>query len=183
MSALRNEAAPTNFLEGSNVALVSRSLDTTDCPMRQRRRIVRKCASPAWVLALVVVAGCGPSEPARISVGGQVSYRGKPVDDGIVSFLPMVGTFGPTVSAPIREGGYRLTQEEGLYVGDYRVEIEAFRKTGRKVRDLVGPDRRLSEPPMIEERQMFLPPKFNLDSTLAISVTPESTIFDFPLED
>jgi hypothetical protein len=112
-----------------------------------------------------------------------VSYKGEAIEDGSISFLPTAGTFGPTIGAPITGGSYRLAPEDGLFLGGYRVEIEAFRKTGRQVRDLVGPDRRLAAPPPIEERRMFLPAKFNLDSTLAITVTPESSTFDFPLRD
>lgn len=150
-------------------------------------RYSRHRVEPVWFLigAVLLAVGCGESRPPTYPTSGQVSFNGVPVEDGTVTFLPIEGTPGSNVAAAIAQGAYATTAEAGLAVGSYRVEIDGFRKTGRTVRDLASPDRRLAEPPLIEERVMYLPPKFNTQSELSVEVSEAADVakLDFDLRD
>jgi hypothetical protein len=71
-------------------------------------------------LLLVVTAGCA-RRSARVS--GEVSYEGKPVGDGMISFLPADGK-GPSSGGPITDGTYTV---ENLTPGPKIVKIEAVK--------------------------------------------------------
>jgi hypothetical protein len=86
----------------------------------------------ARLFALVVVAmtplACGQSGPEMASVSGKVTYNGKPVPKGTISFVPVtqggrnaVGEIGP-------DGSYKLQTEQpgdGAQLGDYKVTVSA----------------------------------------------------------
>ncbi|MEQ8847285.1 hypothetical protein [Botrimarina sp.] len=127
------------------------------------------------------VAGCGEGGPPRSPVSGRVTFNGEPIDEGRISLLPIADTGDGTVTAPITGGEYALRGDNAPAVGEYRVEIEGFRKTGRTVRNLASPDRNKAAPPTVDEVTPFVPPQFNLQSTLSIRVTAEPTQKDFDL--
>ena len=149
-------------------------------------RSSRCCVEPVWFLigGVLMAVGC-ESRPTTYPVSGQVSFNGVPVEEGTVTFLPIQGTQRGNVTAAITQGVYVTPPDAGVGVGSYRVEIDAFRKTGRTVRDLASPDRRLAEPPLIEERVMYLPPKFNTQSELSVEVSDAADVakLDFDLRD
>jgi hypothetical protein len=53
--------------------------------MRNSQRTAAGCGLAA---ALVLLAGCGPGEPKYYHVSGTVTYAGKPIPKGTVSFEP-----------------------------------------------------------------------------------------------
>lgn len=110
-----------------------------------------------------------------------MSFNGEAIEEGAITFLPTPGTPGSNVGATITHGRYTIAQAGGLAAGRYRVEIDGFRKTGRKVRDLAGPDRRLAAPPMIEERESIIPAQFNVQSILEVNVDDSTAELNFPL--
>lgn len=71
--------------------------------------------------------GCGRAGPVTVPLTGEVSYRGVPVEHGVIRFVPEPGTLAPASVALIADGRYRATARGGLQPGTYRVEIEAFR--------------------------------------------------------
>jgi hypothetical protein len=87
------------------------------------------CMFPlAWCLLL---AGCrGRNETAEVA--GIVKFGGKPLAEGLVTFRPAAGAVGPEFSGTVAEGKYRVTIR--VLPGDYRVEVRAWRKTGRIVK-------------------------------------------------
>jgi hypothetical protein len=101
--------------------------------VRRRPRERVQFAAACSVLA-AVFAGCGPGGPDRAVVGGLVTYRGKAVPEGIISFVPTDGTSGPTMTASISQGQYKADKWGGVPAGTYRVEIVAAhgRSTGEK---------------------------------------------------
>lgn len=109
----------------------------------------RKCrlAIAFAALALVGVTGCG--NPGMTKVSGTVTWRGTPVPDAVVQFVPTSkpGAGGRTDA----EGRFSLTTlkpGDGAYVGQCRVTITPYV-------EWVGPDnpRPLSRPrPDIPER-------------------------------
>lgn len=78
-------------------------------------------ASTFVVVLLPLLLGCG----GGLSVSGTVTYDGKPIEDGQISFLPAGGK-GTPAGAPIVGGKYRV--DEGLTIGPRRVEIVGNRK-------------------------------------------------------
>lgn len=83
-------------------------------------RLSRRCG---WLLAagsLLVLVGCGGSDgPQRYHLSGTVTYGGKPVPAGTVSFLPdqSQGNRGPGGSAPIKDGKFDTAGEGIGHVG------------------------------------------------------------------
>jgi hypothetical protein len=68
------------------------------------------------VIAAVVTAGCGSP---TASVAGKVTYDGKPVENGIITFSPTTGK-GHPASAPIRDGSYKIDK---IAPGEYYVNV------------------------------------------------------------
>ncbi len=76
--------------------------------------------------AFLLASGCGSSGPEMAAVSGKVTYQGKPLEKGTISFVPVDpdkaaahGVLGPG-------GAYELQTREpgdGAEVGDYRVAI------------------------------------------------------------
>jgi hypothetical protein len=129
-------------------------------------------AALCLLIALVAAAGCSRSD--KTEVFGEVKLNGKPLDDGDISFYPVLGAAGAQSSAPIKDGSYRLTREWGLVAGTYEVRINAYRAPTDKSNMLAGGF--LDKPPEtpgIPNREQFLPKKFNTESALEkLVVTP-----------
>jgi hypothetical protein len=83
-------------------------------------------------LLLAALAGCGWGETLGVGVSGMVTYKGQPIKEGTISFIPMSGTNGPNGGANIDEGRYAIPRGAGLAPGKYRVEIRAFEETGKE---------------------------------------------------
>ncbi len=75
----------------------------------------------------MIPLACGKSGPEMARVTGKVTYGGKPVPKGTITFIPVaegrnaVGALGP-------DGTYRLQTEQpgdGALLGDYKVTISA----------------------------------------------------------
>ena len=82
-------------------------------------------------LAMVVVAGAGCSKQAKVGqLSGKVTFKGKPVPAGYVSFMPdsSGGNLGKVKVAQIRDGVYDTAKEAdpGLSPGPTVVRIAGF---------------------------------------------------------
>jgi hypothetical protein len=87
-----------------------------------------------FVIASIPICAVGCSDgPTVHEVRGQVFYESKPVEKGDIRFIPIDGTKGQASYGTIIDGKYEITARGGVSVGKHRVEIQAFRKTGRKV--------------------------------------------------
>jgi hypothetical protein len=131
------------------------------------------------MLVFVVLAGCGGDSFERGTVRGQVTFQGKSIEQGVIQFSPVGDTKGRLCGADIVAGKYEIN-ENGPAVGTHRVEIQEFRKTGRKVPDLLGD---VSNPnrPLIDEVVPVLPAKYNVESTLTAEIEPNENVKDFDL--
>jgi hypothetical protein len=93
----------------------------------QTNRLKRYGMSIVAVLGLTPLA-CGPSGPKMASVYGKVTYQGKPVTQGTVTFQAS-GTGGRNATGLIdSQGNYTLQTEnpgDGALLGDYIVTIYA----------------------------------------------------------
>lgn len=87
------------------------------------RRVSFRYACGVGVLALLVVAGCGPTGPARSMVTGTVTLDGQPVEQGQILFMPSDGQ-GVSDALPIAAGKF----EGEVAPGSKRVEITATKE-------------------------------------------------------
>ena len=135
--------------------------------MKTRLRIVASLA----LLFLPIVTGCGDGVE-RILVSGNVTHQGQPVAEGTIRFLPQKGTKAPVVSGVIKDGKYDTKATKGVQPGSYRVEIRAY-----------NPDEPKPVGPLAPPRQQLLPPRYNSQSTLEITIEPgqKKLVKDFVL--
>lgn len=75
-------------------------------------------------LVIVGVLGCGPKEEKLFRVSGTVTYGGKPVPKGRISFDPT--TEGPMGFASIEDGKYDTQQVGGVRGGKYNIRVNGF---------------------------------------------------------
>jgi hypothetical protein len=97
------------------------------------------------VTSLVPVIGCSSGNGLTLAkVSGKVTYKGQPVQHGLVSFMPdqEKGTIGPpAVGALSPDGSYVLSTEtsgDGAIVGSHKVAIVGVET--QPVSDDVAPD-------------------------------------------
>ena len=115
-------------------------------------------------LFALFLAGC--NAPATMRVWGDVSCDGARVEGGNIEFLPIEGTTGPNVGGVIRDGAYEIPAERGpLADGVYRVELRAYRETGRAPTAPRFPGKELPE------REAIFPPEYNTRSTLRAKIS------------
>ena len=119
-------------------------------------------------VALLLLSGCGDSGPDKAIVSGKVSYRGEPVRDGRIRFVPIEGTKGPASGAVIRDGSYAAKAIGGVPLGKLRVEIKAYRQPSSASRreGPTGPDLVLKTETLVQ----YLPPKYNRQSELTVTL-------------
>jgi len=81
-------------------------------------------------LLLPAMHGCGQTNdgPQRYQVSGSVTYDGKPVVAGFVTFAPDTskGNTGPGGGAPIRNGQFRTDAGKGIVGGPHVVRIIGY---------------------------------------------------------
>jgi hypothetical protein len=96
-------------------------------------------------LACLVLAGCQKGTSAKVMYG-RVTCGGQNVSCGEVSFVPVEGSSQWICVAPIVDGQYRIDAGGGVPLGKFRVQVDARKKTGRKVNRFNG-----IETAMVEE--------------------------------
>jgi hypothetical protein len=111
-------------------------------------------------VAVVAMIGCrGRAGPERVAVSGKVTFRGQSVEDGQIRFVPQAGTMAPVTIAPIRHGVYDAAASGGVPVGTHRVELRAY-----------DPNEPAPQGPGMPPRKQLLPPNYNVDTQIAITV-------------
>ncbi|MEA1949826.1 MAG: hypothetical protein U9N87_00460 [Planctomycetota bacterium] len=115
---------------------------------------------------VILLAGCGKSGSLEyVVVSGNVSWRGKPIPRGTISFIPTGQTKGPASAAEIANGHYEVTSRGGVPVGDHRVEILATQGGRSTAEENTSPaDTGASQP------VQYLPPKYNRRSELQATI-------------
>jgi hypothetical protein len=130
--------------------------------LESMRRISRM--NGRTILLLVVlsfatsVLGCN-AEPSQSTVKGSVTLDGQPLAEGRITFIA-VDAGVQTAEAKIASGQY----EAAVPPGEKRVEIRAPKVTGRqKMYDT-------SDSPTVDVVTELLPRRYNVDSTLTMTV-------------
>jgi hypothetical protein len=101
--------------------------------------MIRTSSRPIAALVLLCLAalgGCRKGPPA-IELHGSVTCNGEKVSAGQVTLVPLDDN-GRVCAATIVDGQYRIAAQGGVPLGKYRVQIDARRKTGRKVNSFNG---------------------------------------------
>lgn len=129
----------------------------------------------ASVLSCLILSGCGgASEAKSASLRGTVKFNGEPVPKGGIRLSTEDGTPGPGGISPIEDGHYEILEDSGMKAGKYLVVINAFKKTGRKIKvDEAGTER--------EEEKQYLPRRYNDDSKEHLELAPGENTKDFDL--
>jgi hypothetical protein len=87
-----------------------------------------------YIICIAFIAGCQNADLAEVS--GRVTLDGKPLSEGLVTFLPAPETAGPEFSGNVSNGEYRVTQS--VLPGAYSVKVRSWQKTGRIVESPYG---------------------------------------------
>ncbi len=87
------------------------------------------------LLALLASSGCGGDGLDRHQVKGTVTFDGKPVEYGSISFQPdvSVGRIAPTSIARIEGGEYLVHSNDGPVTGHYHVRVNGLDRAREKV--------------------------------------------------
>jgi hypothetical protein len=92
------------------------------------RRIAPGAIAAAVLACLVALPGCGESGPTMGRVYGKVTYNGKPVPKGTITFVPTTPGGRNATGVIAEDGSYSLQTEspgDGAITGDYKVAISA----------------------------------------------------------
>jgi hypothetical protein len=128
-------------------------------------------ATPTCCVVVLIAcwAGCGRGG-GLAAISGTVTYDGKALEKGLISFLPADGN-GPTAAAPIANGKYIAKAVPGKKL----VRIEGYKVIGEH------PFSR-NNPRLVVEQKQILPPRYNSKSELTREITPTDRTCDFALE-
>ncbi|GIX02287.1 MAG: carboxypeptidase regulatory-like domain-containing protein [Thermogutta sp.] len=146
----------------------------------------RKAVIGVVFVLLLSLSGCGsgkravPGRPKTVPVKVTVTYKGQPVADANVQFLPVSGGHAATGMTDA-QGVARLTtfdKNDGAVPGSYRVTI---RKSVLVEGGSTDPD----APPVPAKYREELPAKYGAPETsgLTAEVTESTTEFTFDLTD
>lgn len=136
--------------------------------------VCRHVSAATLLLFSLALAGCNDS--GRLPLKGSVAFEGEPIQNGYVQFRPLAGTTGPTSGADVKDGSYELDAVRGLFKGSYRVDIQAWKRSGG-----ISIDRVTGEKTKGGDLKQILPAKYNKDSELTIDVGGDQTEFNFDL--
>jgi len=118
---------------------------------------------------LVALAGCGGGSTTA-EVTGTVSFEGKPVEKGAITFRATDGK-GGTSGGEILNGKYTVLAP----LGPTKVEINGTKVVGKK-KIYNTPDS-----PTMDVAEELLPKKYNEKTELTFDVKPGKNEKDFPL--
>jgi hypothetical protein len=125
-----------------------------------------RLASVGCLLTAAILSGCsGDQGPQRAIVSGTVTFNGKPIANGRISFVPDRNTAAPTAVALIVDGKFVVDSRGGVPVGTHRVQIEAYRPVAGQTGGVLPPTATV---PGVGPQ--YLPAKYNANSQLTITI-------------
>jgi hypothetical protein len=127
--------------------------------------------------AALSALGCGGSSgPDRFPLSGDVSFKGAPVAEGSIRFVPENKSEQPE-GAPIKDGKYSTS----LTAGKKQVIIEAFRPKDAKANEPKRPGGVPLAGGGAIDTEMYIPEQYNTKSTLEVVAGPDTSKHDFTL--
>lgn len=132
-----------------------------------------QCVRLSYIsLFSLLLLGCGTGE-TYFPISGIVTLDEQPLKKGVITLFPAGN--GTTVGGEIIDGKFSLPRANGPTVGKYRVEIVAFKPSGKTELDVD-----LNK--QVDVETQFLPPIYNSKSTLSCEVRGDSNNeFEFKL--
>jgi hypothetical protein len=131
------------------------------------------------------LAGCGPSRPETASVSGRVTYQGKPLPDGTVTFYPTAGRPGRGTIGP--DGTYKLTtfkDGDGAILGKHRVTIKSTKCVDLPPAKTPAEEAAMARSRVQHQVEWLLPEKYARENTSELTAevaAGDNTIhFDLP---
>jgi hypothetical protein len=95
--------------------------------------------SIAAAAVLICLAGCGGNGIELVPIRGEVTYNGKPLARGIVTYMPSTPGAGRTANGPIQPDGTFVmttqTRGDGVVLGDYNIVVYSYEEGGPKTRE------------------------------------------------
>lgn len=164
------------------------------------RSLLAKLAVSFSVVALIALAGCGDDGLGkRYPVSGKVTYKGKPVAKGSISFIA-VAPDGRGAAGEITDGQYSMTTQspgDGAFPGSYTVTITALdvdMAAADAATKKMADKNKMAMPGMPDQAAVAkatrtakndVPQKYSTAGTsgLKAEVKEQPTVLDFPLED
>jgi hypothetical protein len=127
-------------------------------------------AAGFFLLGAAVATGCGGGGGTG-DVSGTVTYDGKPVEQGSISFVPADGK-GPSAGGAIKDGKYEASK---VPAGTAKVIINGAKVTGKK--------KMYDDPaaPYVQTASELLPAKYNEATELRYDVRSGAQTKDFDL--
>jgi hypothetical protein len=145
---------------------------------RKRRPNLFSLAYVLVTLAICIAAGCSGGNQGLAAVKGRITYKGKPVPNGTVNFLPEDAN-KPSATGEIQpDGSYSLKTvvsnrpSDGAVVGKHKVVIVAMQDMASRL-----PEDRIPLPPPIVPIKYTSP----ATSTLTAEVEDNENVIDFDL--
>lgn len=87
--------------------------------------------------AVGVTAGCGEAKREIAHLSGKVTFKGQPVPEGFINFLPDVpgGNQGEVKAFSIKDGAYNTAEgsNPGVYPGANKIMISGFDGKAKKL--------------------------------------------------
>ena len=124
----------------------------------------RTVAFAPWLLAILVLSGCGAANPLeRQALTGAVTLGGEPLEQGAIQFVPQDSKTGIAGGAVIQSGAFRLPAEKGLPPGKYKVMVFS----GAADSSAEQPAMPGESGPLAQER---IPAEFNVESEVVIEI-------------
>jgi hypothetical protein len=135
------------------------------------------------LLLLPIVIGCGSNNPqGRVSVRGEVTFDGKPLEQGDILFSSIEGST-PMVAtgSPIKNGKFSLSAEKGLIPDQtYSVQFRSVEKIPGSQK--IDP-RKVDNPRKMKSQiRSVLPRRYGAESKETVTATKKSpNVFQFDL--
>jgi hypothetical protein len=131
---------------------------------------MKRVAFTCLAAALVAFPGCTDvTGPKTMRVWGDVSFDGKPIQEGTITFE---GTDGaPPAQGQIKDGKYEIPAQAGPVADkSYRVKINSMKKTGKTVKNIMD-----ETTPTMEVMAEAIPSMFNAQSTMKKTISSDSS--------
>jgi hypothetical protein len=140
---------------------------------------IRRHSLPLLVaVAAAALAGCGEKYGGRQAVTGTVLYKDRPLDDGLIEFLPVSEDQATKSGAQILAGKYEIPRDKGLTPGRYKVAI--YGGDGLSGEGAAEPSAR--KPGLVPGKER-IPPEYNKKSDKIREVTADGpNQFDFDIK-
>lgn len=134
-----------------------------------KKHLISLSSCVVLLASLSFLAGCGAND-GMITISGSVTLDGEPVEDGSISLMPIKG--GGMGGGFIENGYYTAKSSPG----EMAVQIHSSKMVKKK-----NPSREEVERGLTEDSVSIIPPVYNRQSKLRITVAPDQKNFEFNL--